>query len=236
MSSRAARAALAAFLVGVLGLFVAAVTDKRHLAFSLAVRPSAPGILLQPGQQVCQRGIDVEEPFDSVSLLLATYFQPGPRLVMSVTDDRSRRVLASGVLPDGYPDSKVSVTRLDRTVPAGGRATLCVRVAGARQVAMFSGPGTDNAPSRGAIDGRYVSSDLLVDFVRSKPRTTLSLIPDVFRRASLFHPAWVGPWTFWVLAALLLVAVPLLLTRALASAEHAGGAAANSGNDGRPRR
>jgi hypothetical protein len=229
MSSRAVRAALIAFLVGVLALLVAAVTDKRHLAFSLAVRASQPGILIQSGQRVCQRNIDVEEPFDSVSLLLATYFQPGPRLEMRVSDDRSGRTLATGVLPDGYPDSKVSVTKLDRTVPAAGRATLCVRNTGARKVAMFSGPYSDNEPSSGAIDGRYIAYDLLVEFVRSKPRSTLSLIPDVFQRASLFHPAWVGPWTFWVLAALLLVGVPLLLVRALAAAEAGEGADANSG-------
>ncbi|HKP91986.1 MAG TPA: hypothetical protein VJT75_18605 [Thermoleophilaceae bacterium] len=229
MSSRAARAALLAFVAGVLVLLVAAVTDKRHLAFSLAVRASQPGLLIQAGQEVCQRSIDVEEPFDEVSLLLATYFEPGPRLEMRVSDDRTGRVLASGVLPDGYPDSRVSVTGLDRTVPAGGRATLCVRNAGTRKVAMFSGPYTDNETSSGAVDGRYVSYDLLVEFVRSKPRSTLSLIPDVFQRASLFHPAWVGPSTFWVLAGLLLLGVPLLLVRALSAAERAEGTDANGG-------
>jgi hypothetical protein len=229
MSSRAVRAMVAAFLVGALGLLVAAVTDKRHLAFSLAVRPSQPGILIQAGQEVCQRGIDVEEPFDSVSLLLATYFQPGPRLELRVTDDRGGRRLAAGVLPDGYPDSRVSVAKLRGTVPAGGRATLCIRNAGTRKVALFSGPYSDNAPSSGAIDGRYISYDLLVDFVRSKPRSTLSLIPDVFERAALFHPAWVGAWTFWALAALLLVGVPVLLGRALASAERSEETGAKSG-------
>lgn len=229
MSSRAARAALVAFLAGVLGLLVAAVTDKRHLAFSLAVRPSQPGILIQPRQSVCQRGIDVEQRFDSVSLLLATYFQPGPRLEMRVTDSGTGRPLTAGVLPDGYPDGKVSVAKLHRTVPAGGRATLCIRNAGTRKVALFSGPYSDNAPSSGAIDGRYISYDLLVDFVRSKPRSTLASIPEVFRRATLFHPAWVGAWTFWVLAGLLLVGVPLLLTRALVTAERDEGPDANSG-------
>ena len=229
MSSRAARAALVAFVVGVLGLLVVAVTNQRHLAFSLAVRASQPGILIQPGQSICQRAIDVEQPFDSVTLLLATYFQPGPRLEMRVTDSRSGRVLATGVLPDGYPDGKKSVARLRRTVPAGGRATLCVRNTGARKVALFSGPYSDNAPSTGAIDGRYISYDLLVDFERSKSRSTLSLIPDVFERASLFHPAWVGAGTFWVLAGLLLFGVPVLLLRALASAEAGEGPSANSG-------
>ena len=223
MSSRAVRAALVAFLVGVLGLLIAAVTDKRHLAFSLAVRASQPGILLQPKQSVCQSDIDVEEPFDEVSLLLATYFQPGPRLELRVTDTRTARLLALGVLPDGYPDGKVSVAKLRGTVPAGGRATLCIRNAGTRKVAMFSGPYSDNEPSTGAVDGRYIAYDLLVEFVRSKPRSTLDLIPDVFQRASLFHPAWVGAWTFWVLSGLLLLGVPLLLGRALAAAERADG-------------
>ena len=229
MSSRAVRAALVAFLVGLLGLLVAAVTDKRHLAFSLAVRASQPGILIQPRQTVCQRNIDVEEPFDEVSLLLASYFQPGPRLELRVTDTRTGRLLTRGALPDGYPDSKVSVAKLRGTVAAGGRATLCIRNAGTRKVAMFSAPYSDNDPSTGAIDGRYIAYDLLVEVVRSKPRSTLDLIPDVFQRASLFHPAFVGPWTFWVLAALLLVGVPLLLTRALFSAEAAEGSDANSG-------
>lgn len=229
MSSRAARAALVAFVVGVLGLLVVAATNERHLAFSLAVRASQPGILIQPGQTVCQRGIDVEEPFDSVTLLLATYFQPGPRLEMRVTDSRSGRLLAAGVLPDGYPDGKKSVARLHGTVPAGGRATLCVRNTGVRKVALFSGPYSDNAPSSGAIDGRYIAYDLLVDFVRSKPRSTIGLIPDIFDRASLFHPAWVGAWTFWVLAGLLLVGVPVLLVRALSAAEREEGAGANGG-------
>ena len=44
-------------------------------------------------------------------------------------------------------------------------------------------------------------------------------MPDIFQRAALFHPAWVGTWTLWLLLVVILVAVPLLLTRALRAAE-----------------
>jgi hypothetical protein len=37
----------------------------------------------------------------------------------------------------------------------------------------------------------------------------------VFQRASLFRPGFVGAWTYWVLAALMVLAVPALLWRAL---------------------
>jgi len=47
----------------------------------------------------------------------------------------------------------------------------------------------------------------------------LTALPDVFERAALWHPGWVGPWTFWLLLALVLGGVPLLLWRALSEAE-----------------
>lgn len=218
MRSRAARATLAAFVAGVVVLLLVAATDERHLAFSLAVRASEPGVGVLPGQEACQRDVDVEQAFDSLTILPAAYLMPVPRLDARVLDRASGRLLAAGVLPDGHPENKATTIKLDRGVPKGGRVDVCLRNAGVRKVALFSGPGTDNEPSFATLDGRFIQSDVLIDFVRSKPRTTLSLIPEIFRRAALFHPAWVGAWTFWLLAALLLVGVPVALVAAVRSA------------------
>ena len=218
MRSRGVRAVLLAFLAGVVTLLVVAATDQRELAFSLAVRASEPGILLQSGQEACQHDIDVEVPFDRVTLLLATYFQPGPRLEFRVLDHSSGTVVATGVLPDGYPDSKISGATLSRLVPTGRHVDICMKDVGPRRVALFSGPGTDNEPSYATLDGRPIQFDILIDFIRPHRRSALSLIPDMFDRAALFHPRWVGAWTFWLLAAVLLVAVPALLCRAVRAA------------------
>ena len=53
---------------------------------------------------------------------------------------------------------------------------------------------------------------------RGQPRSLLARLPDAFTHASQFKPGWVGAWTFWALAALVLIAVPLLLARALSGA------------------
>jgi hypothetical protein len=217
MRSPALRGALIAFVAGLAVLLVVMATDHRHLAFSLAVRPAAPGVVLLPGSGACQHDVDVEVGFDRASLLFASYFHPGPRLEFRVLDHRSGRRVAAGVLPDGYPDSRVSTVRFDRTVPSGERIDLCVKNVGVRKVALFSGPPGDNEPSHATIDGRPIAADILVDFNRS-PRSMLSLVPDVFRRAALFHPSWVGSWTFWLLAVVLLVGVPALLSMALRAA------------------
>jgi hypothetical protein len=218
MRSRAVRATLLAFAFGVVVVLILAATDQRHLAFSLAVRASEPGVEVQPGHEACQRDVDVEEPFDSVTILPAAFFHPVPRLQLRVIDRASHRIIASGLLGDGHPENKPTTIRLAPGVGKGRRVDVCFRNAGAWKVALFSGPAPDNEPSFGTLDGRYIQSDIVIDFVRSKPRTTLSMIPDVFRRAALFHPSWVGAWTFWLLAAVLVFAVPVALVKAVRAA------------------
>jgi hypothetical protein len=55
-------------------------------------------------------------------------------------------------------------------------------------------------------------------FFRDEPVSLLSLTPEIFRRAAVFRPPRVGPWTFWALAAGVIVVVPLLLGLALRAA------------------
>jgi len=218
MRSRAVRATLAAFVFGVVVVLILAATDQRHLAFSLAVRASEPGVEVRPGQEACQRDVEVEEPFDSVTILPAAFYHPVPRLELRVLDRASRRTVATGLLGDGHPENKPTTIRLNPAIGKGRPVDVCFRNRGAWRVALFSGPGTDNVPSFATLDGRFIQSDLVIDFVRSKPRTTLSMIPDVFRRAALFHPSWVGAWTFWLLAAVLVLGVPVALVRAVRAA------------------
>ena len=218
MRSRAALAVLAACAVGVAVVLLAAATDERHLAFSLAVRPSEPGVEALPQQEACQRDVDVEEPFDSLTILPAAFFHPVPRLVVRVSDRANGALAAAGVLGDGHPENKPTTIELNRSVRRGSRVDVCFRNLGRWKLAFFSGPGTDNEPSFATLDGRYIRSDILIDFLRSRPRTMLDMVPDVFRRAALFHPRWVGAWTFWLLSALLVLLVPLALAAAARSA------------------
>ena len=219
MRSRAALAALVACAAGVAIVLLCAATDQRHLAFSLAVRPSEPGVEAQPGQEACQRDVDVEEPFDSVTILPAAFFHPVPRLRVRVLDRRTRAQVAGATLGDGHPENKPTTIRLDRTVRKGRPIDVCFRNLGAWKLAFFSGPASDNEPSFGTLDGKFIHSDVLIDFVRSKPRTTLDMVPDIFRRASLFHPSWVGAWTFWLLSAVLVLLVPAALVGAVRAAD-----------------
>src|SRR5206468_5663138 len=71
-----------------------------------------------------------------------------------------------------------------------------------------------------SVDGHpLLADDIALVIPRPKPKSVLALVPEMFRRAALFRPGFVGAWTYWVLAALILIAAPLLLARAMASAD-----------------
>jgi hypothetical protein len=52
---------------------------------------------------------------------------------------------------------------------------------------------------------------LAMAFTTPQSRSLTALLPTVFARAALFHPRWMGAWTFWALLAGLIIAAGLVL-------------------------
>jgi hypothetical protein len=224
MSRWAVAATLAGCVVAaVAALALVAAGDKRTFAFSPAIRPLRVVAVAGPGTELCQRGIEREAKFDSVSFDYGTFGRPGPPLRMTVEDSATRRVLARGAQPGGYPDNHSTTTRVSPALGTGGPIDVCVTNAGNARVALYGAPGAESAPStayrgRTAIYPLY-PVDIAVEFFDSRGHSTLSQVPAIFRRASILRPSWVGGWTFWVLLAGLVVGVPALLLGALRRAE-----------------
>jgi hypothetical protein len=218
---RSRTVALAVIAVGVAALLLTAALRDTSLAFTLGVTGSAGVAPLKSRDEVCQRPIDVpvEGEFDTVVARVGTFFRAGSPLAVTVEDERGT-VLARGRVAGGYPDiGRLPEHRiaLDRTVDEG-RVAVCIRNAGDRRVSIYGSPSDLAARSSTAYrDRRPINVDLALEFER-EPRSIAGLVPQMFDRASLFRFAWLGPWAHILLAALLLVAGPWLLLRALGSA------------------
>jgi hypothetical protein len=130
---RSARAVvMGVTIAGVLGLALVALTQRTSLAFTLGVARASAVARLAPGEQACQRPIDVPSgaAFDRVALGVGTYGRAGSPLRLTVRRASGGPALATGALAGGYPDvarRPVERVRLDRTVRAprrSGRARL----------------------------------------------------------------------------------------------------------------
>jgi hypothetical protein len=142
-----------------------------------------------------------------------------------VSDSYSQRILARGRLAAGYDPAKAQTIQLSPSVKANRFVNFCFRNAGPGEMVLFGDKELGAvhptiSTSVASLDGHpLLDSDIALVFPRRSSKSLLQLVPQIFKRASVFRPGYVGPWLYWLLAALVLVAVPLLLARAVASAD-----------------
>lgn len=208
---------LAGCALGIGLLALVAGGDERGTAFAFVPRSVTIVAVTQPGEEVCQRGLEAPARFDGVELILGTGMAPGSPLVLTVRETGGSRILARGRVRAGAADNRPAAADLDTAVPAGARIDVCARNLGAREVAFYGGPWY-SSPGRAYVGGRRTDGNLRLVFLRSDSPSALSLVPDMFERAALFRPEPVGPWTFWLLLVLIAGGVPLLLAAALRAA------------------
>lgn len=214
---------LAACALGLGALLVTGATRESPLAFTLGVAPSGPSLVLAPGQVACQAPIDVPEGagFDAVTAPVGTYRRSGPALTVTVRELPGGAPLARGTLPGGYADisaqQPVQRIRLSGTVPGASTVAVCIANRGARRAAVYGNADVAAPTSTLTKDGKPAGADLSLRFER-RPQSVLSQFGRIADRAALFRPGWVGAWTYWLLAALVALGVPVLLALALRSA------------------
>ena len=124
--------------------------------------------------------------------------------------------IARGRVPVGYgPDSQieqvVDVGRVTTRTPM----QVCLRNAGALPVAVFGSGDLASRTSTAALNGTPLGIDVALSFEHAEPRSALSLLPALLDRMALWRAGWLGGWTYWLLAAGVLLVVPLLLIVAL---------------------
>lgn len=211
-------AAIAVLALG--GVVLAGARDERDLAFSLGV-PSLGVAAVAPSQvPLCQTHVDVVHAFDSVRFTPRSVGRPGPSLSVAVRRTGTHAALASAQVPAGYPDNRPLQVRVGHVAARHGPVDVCITPQGTTGVGFMGGNRESEPSTRAYLGDRLVPRySLAMDFHTTRSHSLLSQVPRVFHRASLFHPQWIGAWTFWLLAALVAVGVPALLMWALASVD-----------------
>ena len=199
-------------------LIALAVVGDRSQAFTLGVRADAAVVKLKPRDEVCQRPIEVLESFDHLRLQLGTYGRPGLPYSVEVRPAGAGRPLAGASVSGGYADSSLQSVRLSREVPTGREVAVCIRNRARQPVAVYGSSDLSNRSSTSYLNGRQTGADLTIVFEFSDSKSTAELLPAIVRRAALFHGGWASPAAYWVMFALILVALATLPALALRSA------------------
>jgi hypothetical protein len=207
-------------LAAIVLLLVVATTSERR-AFTLGVEATGPALTLAPNDEVCQQPVaipDGDAAFDRVAFTLGSVDQPGSPVDVTLKA-ADGGTIASGRVAGGYPSSgptneRVSVGHVTTRSPM----RVCLRNAGSAKIAVYGNGDLASRTSTAYLNGKQLGVDIGLSFERAEPRSALSLLPAFFVRASLWRADWIGGWVYWLLGAVVLLAVPALMAVALRSA------------------
>jgi len=213
----------AVLAVGLVGLLVVGSLDRRSLAFTLGVVPTTPVAELRGDRELCQRPVDAPASFTEVRLNTAGPVGAAPELRVEVRDAATGRRLARGVTDTGggLVDGVLTPQEVRAKIPtvAGERQIeVCATTAYGGRAAVYGNTALAVRGSRAYLDGRPLAFDVGLSFGREDRRSLLSLAPEVVDRAALFHGSLSAPWLLWLVAVLLVTALPALLLVAVRAA------------------
>jgi hypothetical protein len=231
-SRRAAIAGFAVILIaGLCVLTAAAIKTESPVTASVGVLPVYPVAPLPAGQEACQAPIALADPLERVRFHIGTFGKPGPQLEITVRSAGGALVLGQARIPGGWVDDGSPKDAAVGRVAAEQSVSACVRNAGRNTAYVYGDISTGvfgTGPlgvrptittSAATIDDVDIPGDIAVEFTTAQSHSLLGRLPDAFAHAAVFRPEGVGPWTYWLLAALVVVGAPLALLLALVRAE-----------------
>ena len=199
-------------------VLVLALTTREREAFTLGVPLSGPAVGLAPGVETCQAPIrlpDAESDFDRVAFVLSgKEGTKGPPLAVTLETEDGKSV-GRGRLENYTLNPKLPAVVDVGHVTTREPMTVCLRNAGRTEVALYGSGDLASRTSTATLNGTPLGVDVALSFEHAEPRSALSLLPTVFDRMALWRTGWAGGWLYWVLGALLALAVPALLVYAL---------------------
>lgn len=211
------RAAIAYCALAAL-LFVPWLTEEREVVESTPAHPplyQRAVIAVEPRSEVCVEPVTIPAEAD---MLRFGILGETPREPFVVT--ARARGYAASARPAGYANPLAVDVPIE---PPGRdvRGSVCFRNDGRRPVALLA---TTDARilSRAdpVVDGKRVSdTEVALTVMRREPASLASRVDEVFAHASNLAPGFAGPWLFWLLSGLVLVAIPLGALAAAAKPE-----------------
>lgn len=174
--------------------------SEERFAGSNSVPPQSYVVQIGARTHVCQQ---ILAPRDAASaVFLAAPLRPkGPPLSMRL--DNNGRTLATSHIAAGwsgdripFPFRKLSSTYL--------QARICVRNEG-RTLVRFQGLATAQ-PTSTLVNAKREYAVISIVFLRPGKSDAWSLLPTVAQRAGVLKGSLAGGWSFWLAAALALVA------------------------------
>jgi hypothetical protein len=194
------------------------LTEQRQITSSVPVPPplfTISPVRLDPGRQACTDTVALDERSGVAAIRTAPGAAGSPRLTFTARSGayRAQGAFRAGLGPHG------DLLEAAFAAPPGARsATVCVRNAGSRPVALVGTEEPRTATQSTTTIDRVTQPDLSMTIYEPGTKSLLAAAPQVLDRAALYKAGFLRGWMLVPLALLVVVGVPLGMLWALGRA------------------
>jgi hypothetical protein len=191
--------------VGAIAILVALLVPRDYYTGTNSIRTRAFLVELKAGDRLCVPDVQVPAGTARIQMEMDTVGRPTPAMTGALTGPDGR-ALGRADLPAG-PPGKGRIAFDVGEQPRAVAGTFCVQTGGR---VLFGGVPAQQGNDRPLLqNGRPNRNRVAMWFLppEGEKRSLLSHPGEILDRAALLRPAWVGPWTYWLI---LLVAMPLM--------------------------
>jgi hypothetical protein len=183
---------------------------------------------VSPGQEACFDDAAIESHSDVALVRVATGRRPGPPLRARLSGGGwSQTVDIAG----GYADG--ATVRIPLTPPRGAvLARVCLADRGSAPVQFFASADRTVSRAPAEVGGKSTGKSIWFALYERRPESLLSRLGVTAGRVEAFRPGFLGRWLLYLLAAAVMLGMPLAVVaaygRAVAADEPLGSEAAAS--------
>lgn len=168
-----------------------------HNAFIDTVQPG--------GERACVKGLALPAETAGIRVMVGTYELPDLDISFVISDAGGRQLRRSEL--SGIDDGATPIFTFAEFPRAVKGLRGCFESDGGK-VAFAGDPNGNTDPVTSFFIGeRPAKGDIALEFMYAGERSSLSLIPEMARRATLYRPGWYGEWSFYLAFALTLAAL-----------------------------
>ena len=180
---------------------------------------------VSPGQEACFGDAAIESHSDVALVRVATGSRPGPPLRARLSGGGWSQTVD---IPGGYADG--ATVRIPLTPPHGAvLARVCLADRGSAPVQFFASADRTLSRAPAEVGGRSTGRSIWFALYERAPESLLSRLGVTAGRIEAFRPGFLGRWLLYLLAAAIMLGMPLAVVaaygRAVAADEIAAGGA-----------
>jgi hypothetical protein len=179
---------------------------------------ATPLDIVEGGLRLCMSDIAISAETEQARIIVGTYFKPGPPLHVTV---KGPGYNATADVPAGFKDNATLAIPLPKPKHSE-LVTMCIRNGGKRKIAIYGAGGRSQSRVQLSINGVAGGPPPQLSFYSRNPVSIASNAGVTAGRIAVFRGFLDHAWIVWLLAILVVVAVPILLAFALRGAEETG--------------